>query len=49
MLRRARCSAAQRHRPAEPGSFLRNRVLVALEFIDRLNEHGIAPRELQQE
>ncbi|MGW1687098.1 hypothetical protein ACWCPO_21375 [Streptomyces albidoflavus] len=41
LLRRARRRAAQRRRPAEPGSFLRTRVLVALEFLTWLDEHGL--------
>jgi hypothetical protein len=48
LLRRARRRAAQRRRPAEPGSFLRTRVLVALEFLTWLDEHGIALGELTQ-
>ncbi|WP_079166094.1 hypothetical protein [Streptomyces oceani] len=49
LLRRARRRAAQRRRPAEPGSFLRTRVLLALEFLAWLDEHGIALDELRQE
>lgn len=49
LLRRARRRAAQRRRPAEPGSFLRTRVLVALEFLAWLDEHGLDLGGLRQE
>lgn len=49
LLRRARRRAAQRRRPAEPGSFLRTRVLVALEFLTWLDEHGLDLGGLRQD
>ncbi|MFJ9777820.1 XRE family transcriptional regulator [Kitasatospora sp. NPDC101157] len=49
LLRRARRRAAHRRRPAEPGSFLRTRVLVALEFLAWLDEHRIELGGLEQE
>ncbi|MFF7167330.1 hypothetical protein ACFZBP_39165 [Streptomyces sp. NPDC008086] len=36
-------------RPAEPGSFLRTRVLVALEFLTWLDEHGLDLGGLRQD
>ncbi|WP_253209525.1 resolvase [Streptomyces niphimycinicus] len=49
LLRRARRRAAQRRHPAEPGSFLRTRVLVALEFLAWLDGHGLDLGGLRQD
>ncbi|NEA49776.1 hypothetical protein [Streptomyces sp. SID10815] len=49
LLRRARRRAAHRRRPAEPGSFLRARILVALEFLAWLDEHRIDLGGLRQD
>lgn len=48
LLRRARRRAAVRRYPASPGRDLRRRILIAIEFLAWIDEHGLTMQQLGQ-